>query len=164
MGFGYLLIGYLITFVLYSFFSALGIGGFALLCGVGIMLLGLGTLCRYHAPFSYAKWILYPMLALAALLIPLAMRWKARLKDVWRTLLYADLYLLCIIPVNILLGTNYGFTMKSPVPGCILDYMGPAPWYYLLLQPLVLALFSLMYLFVRERRVSEQQVLCSSAQ
>lgn len=67
MGFGYLLIGYLITFVLYSFFSALGIGGFALLCGVGIMLLGLGTLCRYHAPFSYAKWILYPMLALAAL-------------------------------------------------------------------------------------------------
>ncbi len=65
MGFGYLLIGYLITFVLYSFFGALGVGGFALLLGVGIMMSGLSTLCRYHRQFCYAKWILVPMLALA---------------------------------------------------------------------------------------------------
>lgn len=66
MGFGYLLIGYLITFVLYSFFGALGVAGFALLLGVAIMMRGLHTLCRYHPLFSYAKWLLIPMLALAA--------------------------------------------------------------------------------------------------
>ena len=91
----------------------------------------------------------HSMLALAALLIPLAMRWKARLKDVWRTLLYADLYLLCIIPVNLLLGTNYGFTQHSPVKGCLLDYLGAAPWYYLWLQLPALGLFWLMHLPVR---------------
>jgi uncharacterized membrane protein YwaF len=62
-----------------------------------------------------------------------------------------DAYLVCIHPVNLLLGTNYGFTMESPVPGCILDYAGPAPWYYLLLQLPALALFSLMRLPVKEK-------------
>jgi uncharacterized membrane protein YwaF len=100
----------------------------------------------------------------AALSVPLLLKQRARFRDVIISQLLMDAYLVFIHPVNLLLGTNYGFTMKSPVPGCILDYMGPAPWYYLLLQPLVLALFSLMYLFVRERRVSEQQALCSSAQ
>ena len=56
------------------------------------------------------------------------------------------------LAVPLLLGTNYGFTMKSPVPGCILDYAGPAPWYYLLLQIPAFALFSLLRLPVRAKK------------
>lgn len=51
-----------------------------------------------------------------------------------------------------LLGTNYGYTQGSPVPGCLLDYLGPAPWYYLLLQLPALGLFCLMTLPFRRRR------------
>ena len=69
------------------------------------------------------------------------------------SLLLMDAYLLCIHPVNLLLDTNYGFTMESPVPGCILDYAGPAPWYYLLLQIPAFALFSLLRLPVRARQI-----------
>lgn len=92
----------------------------------------------------------HSMLALAALTIPLVLGWRARRKDVWRSLLYADLYLLCIAPVNLLLDTNYGFTRFSPVKGCLLDYLGAAPWYYLWLQFPALGLFYLMSLPVRE--------------
>lgn len=85
----------------------------------------------------------------AALAVPLLLKLRARFRDVVISLLLMDAYLLIIHPFNLLLGTNYGFTMESPVPGCLLDYLGPAPWYYLLLQLPALALFSLMYLFVR---------------
>ena len=87
----------------------------------------------------------------AALAVPLLLNLKARFRDVLISLFLMDVYLMLIHPVNLMLGTNYGFTMKSPVPGCILDYLGPAPWYYLLLQIPVIGLFSCMYLFVRDR-------------
>ena len=77
------------------------------------------------------------------------MQWKARSKDILRSLLLMDAYLLAIIPINVWLGTNYGFTQKSPIPGCILDYLGAAPWYYLWLQLPALGLFFLMYLPLR---------------
>ena len=87
----------------------------------------------------------------AALAVPLLLNLKARFRDVLISLFLMDVYLMLIHPVNLILGTNYGFTMERPVPGCILDYLGPAPWYYLLLQIPVIGLFSCMYLFVRDR-------------
>ncbi|MBE6415543.1 MAG: TIGR02206 family membrane protein [Akkermansiaceae bacterium] len=88
----------------------------------------------------------------AALAVPLLLGMKARIKDAFKSLLLMDAYLLCIHPLNLLLGTNYGFTTESPVPGCILDYLGPAPQYYLLLQIPAFLVFSLMSLPVRERK------------
>ncbi len=95
---------------------------------------------------------LHGILMPAALAVPLLLELRARLRDVVISLLLMDIYLLCIHPVNLLLNTNYGFTRESPVPGCILDYAGPAPWYYLLLQIPAFILFSLMLLPVREKR------------
>lgn len=94
---------------------------------------------------------LHGILMPVALAVPLLLKLRARFRDVVISLLLMDAYLVCIHPVNLLLGTNYGFTMESPVPGCILDYAGPAPWYYLLLQLPALALFSLMRLPVKEK-------------
>jgi hypothetical protein len=65
MGFGYLLIGYLITFVLYLTVNGLGFGGLALLLGYAMMFAGLSELNRYHHAFSFAKWILIPAFPLA---------------------------------------------------------------------------------------------------
>lgn len=91
----------------------------------------------------------HSMLFLSAIAVIFVMRWKARRKDILRSLLLMDAYLLAIIPINLWLGTNYGFTQKSPIPGCILDYLGAAPWYYLWLQLPALGLFFLMYLLLR---------------
>ena len=88
----------------------------------------------------------HSMLFLSAMAVIFLLRWKARRKDIVRSLLIFDAYVLAMIPVNHLLGTNYCFTQESPVPGCILDYLGAAPWYYLWLQPAILGIFALMYL------------------
>lgn len=65
MGFGYLLIGYLITFVLYMTFNGLGFGGLALLLGYALMFMGLSELNRYNRAFVWAKWVLVPAFPIA---------------------------------------------------------------------------------------------------
>ena len=65
MGFGYLFIGYLITFVIYMTVNSLGFGGLALLIGYGVMFLGLWHLCLYNHVFIYAKWLQIPLLVTA---------------------------------------------------------------------------------------------------
>lgn len=106
----------------------------------------------FPAPRYFLFFCLHGILMPAALAVPLLLKMKARLRDVIISQLLMDAYLLLIHPVNLLFGTtNYGFTMKSPVPGCILDYAGPAPWYYLALQLPAFALFCILYLPIRQK-------------
>ncbi len=94
------------------------------------------------------------LLLVTALAIPVLLGWRYRRFDALRTVLLADFYLLCIIPANIWLGTNYGFTQHGPAEGSMLDYLGPAPWYYLWLQLPALGLFWLMSLPVCRRKIA----------
>ncbi|MBQ8311113.1 MAG: hypothetical protein IJX80_08905 [Clostridia bacterium] len=64
MGFGYLFLGYLVSFFLYMTVQALGIGSLALLVGYAMMFYGLYLLRHYHAAFASAKWMLVPLLAM----------------------------------------------------------------------------------------------------
>ncbi len=66
MGFGYLLIGYLVSNILYLILTGMGFGGIGLLLGYALMLMGLTELCRYQGSFIWAKWLLLP-LALCAI-------------------------------------------------------------------------------------------------
>ncbi len=66
MGFGYLLLGYLIAYVIRLTLGGFGFGGAAVLLGCGILYLGLSELRRYQKAFVYALWMLLPM-ALCAL-------------------------------------------------------------------------------------------------
>lgn len=65
MGFGYLLIGYLITFVIKITVSGLGFGGLTLLVGYAVMLYGLMQLRLYHRAFAWSEWILLPLMLTA---------------------------------------------------------------------------------------------------
>lgn len=89
-------------------------------------------------------------LFLAAVALPVLRGWRARKGDPVLTLALMDVYMLCVIPMNLLLGTNYGFTQYAP-PGSILTYLGPAPWYFFILHLPGLAVFYLLYLFVRRK-------------
>ncbi len=91
------------------------------------------------------------LLFIAALTIPVVLGWRAKLVDTLRCVLLGDLYILCAIPINTWLGTNYGFTQHGPAEGSMLDYLGPAPWYYLWLQLPALGLFLLMFIPVRKK-------------
>ena len=71
MGFGYLFIGYLLSFVIYITAQGIHIGGLMLLLGYGVMFYALSVLCRYQKAFLWAKWLLAP-LALTAVYSQLA--------------------------------------------------------------------------------------------
>ena len=65
MGFGYLLLGYLVAFLLKLLASGLGMGGFALLLGYGMMCWGLTRLKLFCRSFAFGEWSLYPLLLIA---------------------------------------------------------------------------------------------------
>ncbi len=61
MGFGYLLLGYLIAYVISLAVGGFGFGGIAILLGCGLMFMGLSELRRYQNAFLYALWMLLPV-------------------------------------------------------------------------------------------------------
>ncbi|MFN0128797.1 MAG: TIGR02206 family membrane protein [Verrucomicrobiales bacterium] len=66
-------------------------------------------------------------------------------------------YLIAIIAINSLLGTNFAFVRQKPESASLFDILGPWPWYVLALIPLALAFFSLLYLpFWLLRRLERQ--------
>ena len=107
-----------------------------------------------EAPFPSLPFLLFflahGLLLPAALAVPLLRGWRARGWDDVRTVLLGAGYAFCMVPVNLLLDTNYCFTQGSPVLGCLLDVLGPAPWYYLWLMFPAMLLFRLLMLPVHD--------------
>ena len=64
MGFGILLLGYLVTYFISITANALGIGSIALLAGSALMFWGIRSLCRFNLSFVPAKWLTLPVFAL----------------------------------------------------------------------------------------------------
>ncbi len=100
----------------------------------------------YPSMAFYVFFIAHGLLLIVALAIPVLIGWRARGYDDVKALLMMDTYVLLIIPVNLWLDTNYGYTRGIPVEGTLLDYLGEAPWYYLWAQLPVLAVFRLLML------------------
>ena len=65
MGFGYLFIGYLVTFILHVTVQELGLGPLGLLVGYGAMMAGLSKLNPFQRAFSIARWTLVPLICVS---------------------------------------------------------------------------------------------------
>jgi hypothetical integral membrane protein (TIGR02206 family) len=90
-----------------------------------------------------------------ALYLPLALGWRPR-APLWRDPLHAYgwavTYLIAVLAINPLLGTNFGFASRPPDNPSLIDHLGPWPWYLLSLQALALAAFLLLALPFTGRR------------
>ena len=64
MGFGYLLLGYVITYLLSITAGSLGVGSLALLIGSALMFWGIQNLCRFNISFIPAKWLTWGVFAI----------------------------------------------------------------------------------------------------
>ena len=67
MGFGYLLLGYVITYLLSITAGSIGIGSLALLAGAALMFWGIHNLCSFNVSFIFAKWLAVGVFALGIL-------------------------------------------------------------------------------------------------
>lgn len=105
----------------------------------------------YPSLAFFIFFIAHSLLLIVALAIPVLLEWRARGWDDLRSLLIMNAYVLLIHPINLWLNTNYGYTMGPPIAGTLLDYLGPAPWYYLWAQLPVWALLRLLMIPVHDR-------------
>lgn len=66
--------------------------------------------------------------------------------QVWEAVAWLVVYLFLVYPINRILGTNYGFLVRKPPTGSLLDYLGPWPWYILSTLLIAIIGFHLVYL------------------
>ena len=66
--------------------------------------------------------------------------------SVWRTMLAINVYLVIVTAINVMLGSNYMYTLAKPSTASLFDLFGPWPWYLVAAELLALALFTLLYL------------------
>lgn len=92
------------------------------------------------------------VIVVAALFLPLGLRWSPRPGVVLRSFAWLQLYFVAAIGLNLSLGTNFGFLMQKPQAASLFDYLGPWPWYWLALQPISLLLILLPCLPFRRSR------------
>ena len=82
---------------------------------------------------------------------------RPTLASVWKTMLWANVYMLFVTGINYMLGSNYMYTLRKPATASLLDYMGPWPWYLFFAEFVALFLFLLLYLpfGLAERRAAQ---------
>ncbi len=85
----------------------------------------------------------------AALFLPIVDGWRPR-QPLWLAPLeafgWAIGYVIMVMSLNRLLGTNYGFTSHPPANPSLLDHLGAWPWYIVSSLAIALALFFLLAL------------------
>jgi hypothetical integral membrane protein (TIGR02206 family) len=67
-------------------------------------------------------------------------------KGILKTFLWLNIYVLALMPINLLLDANYFYLLEKPVNASVLDYFGPWPIYILVAEILAMGFFAIAYL------------------
>ncbi len=92
----------------------------------------------------------------AALYLPLADNWRPK-SPWWKSPLevygWSIAYLAFSLMVNVILGTNFGFSLHKPHNPSLIDHLGPWPWYLFSMQAIAIAIFLLLVLPFRKKEI-----------
>ena len=94
--------------------------------------------------FKY--WFVHAGLVVFAVYATVVFDLRPTSKSIWRAFLALQGYVIFILVVNLLLGSNYVYVLSKPPTASLLDYLGPWPWYLLVCEILCLVLFFLAFL------------------
>jgi len=94
--------------------------------------------------FKY--WIVHCGLVVVAVHHLLAFKLYPRAKGILHTFVWLNIYILCLIPINLWLNANYFYMMSKPVNPSLLDFFGPWPFYIIVTEGLAMVFFALVYL------------------
>ena len=94
--------------------------------------------------FNY--WMVHSFLIIIPIYYVAVLKLKISFKDLKNAFWMANAFLIFTLIVNVILGSNYMYSLNKPVSASILDYMGPWPVYLLVGQLLALVLFLILYI------------------
>ena len=102
----------------------------------------------YGFPHFYAVqlFISHGGIIAAAVFMAAVEDYRPNIKSIWRIIIWSNLYLFFITGVNLLIDSNYLYTLQKPHVPTLLDYLGSWPWYLLSVEGVALALCGLLYL------------------
>ncbi len=83
---------------------------------------------------------------LAAVYFAAVERYRPVLKSIARTMLWLNVLVVIIFPINLITGGNYMFIARKPQTVSLLDLLGPWPWYILPLEAAALIICILLYM------------------
>ncbi|MFQ6113099.1 MAG: TIGR02206 family membrane protein [bacterium] len=89
--------------------------------------------------------VVHGLIIISVIYATVVFKYRPTLKSIWRTFLTTLLYTLVIIPVNLLLNTNFLYICRKPKNPSLLDYLGPWPWYVLSLAIIAPVIFFIYY-------------------
>ncbi len=97
--------------------------------------------------FIFIKyWVVHAGLVVYIIYATVVFDFKPNLRSIWRAFIFLQVYVLAILGINLLLGSNYVYVLRKPPTASALDYLGPWPWYILVGELVGLLLFFLVYL------------------
>lgn len=108
-------------------------------------------------PKFLAFWGMHILVVWAAVFLTFGLGHRPTWRGLVRTIAITATWMLLVYPINLLLGTNYGFVNAKPSTGSVLDLLGPWP-VYLVVEVVVVGLLWVLMTWPwtrsRERRVA----------
>lgn len=100
--------------------------------------------------FTFIKyWTVHGGLVVFAVYATVVYELKPTWKSLWRSFLMLQTYIILLLGINLILGSNYAYLMGKPPTASALDYLGDYPWYLLITEGLAVVMFVLALLPVQ---------------
>lgn len=117
--------------------------------GIGGALQALLTPVLYYdfPHFRFMEFFIAHIFIIAAVLYMVWVEgFRPTLKSVGITMIFLNVLLAIIYPINVITGGNYMFVSRKPDTASLLDFLGPHPWYLLQLEAVALVMCLILYL------------------
>jgi hypothetical integral membrane protein (TIGR02206 family) len=118
---------------------------FLVLCGTFQAMLTPDLYAGFPSYGFFKYWIVHGGLVILVIHHLLAFQLIPRATGMVRTFVWLNLYLLALVPVNLILDANYFYMMEKPINPSILDYFGDWPFYILVCEVLAMGFFAIAY-------------------
>lgn len=87
----------------------------------------------------------HALIVVGVLLMTVLFRYRPTLRSLGKALVLTNVYMFMVIPLNLVLDTNYLYVRHKPAGGTLIDFLGPWPWYILALEAIGTLFFSAVY-------------------
>ncbi len=95
--------------------------------------------------YFFIFFIAHSGLVIASLYLIFGLKIYPKKYSVIKTFFYTQIFFVAAHITNILLKSNYGYTMRKPLAGSALDYLGEWPFYLISLEVIGLMMFYILY-------------------